>query len=97
MKVDSNELCFVIVTLLRVLIFCVHTACVAEFVAKANNEVFIHRDIAVRLMSSYMQLAFKATTPKAIQEINDVLSLNDVKGPNLQHQICHAIEIGEII
>ncbi len=74
--------------------FCVHMVRVAEYVASANGETFkgfTHRDIAVRWTSSYMQLAFKYTTPKTIQSFYDTLSSNNIKGPKLQHQICNNI------
>ncbi len=76
--------------------FCVHMVRVAEYVASANGEKFkgfTHRDIAVRWTSSYMQLAFKSTTPKPIQHLYDALISNDIQGPKLQHQICSNIPL----
>ncbi len=70
--------------------------CVAELVADANCETFkgfTNRDIAVWWTSSYMHLAFKCKTPKAIQKIYHALAVNDIKGPKLQHKICDVISI----
>ncbi len=73
-------------------------ACVCKFVANANNEIFAgfsHRDLSARWISSYMQLAFKSSTPKHIQKYYDVLVSNDIKGPMLWHDVIDDIEIEE--
>ncbi len=77
-------------------IFCAHMITVCKYVANANNEVFAgftHRDIAARWTSSYMQLAFKSSTPKYIQKYYDAFVSHDIKGPMLWYEIIDEVDI----
>ena len=71
-------------------LFCEHQCSVATSIYKKKNEVFpgfTHHDVALRYITSYMHLAFRASTPLSLSETFTKIMKSDIDGPRLKVNI----------